>query len=228
MLSDTCLKYVDEEHHCPHCNTRLSCCHTPPFHVGDGLGWGSEIMFICLNDECSLFVNSWTQFEEQYGHSASCRYMKLPDENKGTAMMVGSKDAFTGSVIDPIAIRKQSERYRNEMEAVDKLATCVEENNLDPVLTLILDEHAKIDHRKQAADLLLQLNNLSCVDPIRNHSFKNTEIEMLVNIGIHSILKNHFKKECPHCAEIVKAKANICKECGKEVSSSPACNQQEK
>lgn len=211
------LKFLDEEHICPHCQQRLSCCHTPPFHVGDGLGWGTDIFFVCLNDECSLFADSWQQFEEQYGHCASCRYVLLPDATKGEPMMVGSKDAFTGSVVDPESLKMSNSRYCKEKEAVRNLATCVAEKNLDPVLCLILDEHAGLEGRNRACELLADLNDTACIDPIRNHSFKHTEIEQQANMAIAKILKTNFQRECPHCMEIIKIQAKACKHCNRDI-----------
>ena len=210
------IKYAEEEHHCPHCKQRLSCCQAPPFHVGDGLGWGSEVFFICLNDDCPLFVHSWQRFEEQYGHNASCRYMKLPDEKTGTPMMVGGKDAFKGCIIDPEAIRQQSKRFAREQEAVAQLDTAVADKNSEPALYLILDEAAEVVSRKRASEVLVTVADLSSIDPIRNHKFVNTEIEFLANSAIQAILKTNYRKECPACSEIIKSQAKVCKHCGKE------------
>ena len=69
MLSAV-LKYIENKRTCPHCKTELTLCHAPPMHVGDGLGWGSEYLFVCLNDECSLFKNGWEYIENQYGNTA--------------------------------------------------------------------------------------------------------------------------------------------------------------
>ena len=135
-------------------------------------------MFVCLNDECPLFVNSWEQFEEMYGHSASCRYILLPGESKGSAMMVGSKEAFTGCIVDPEEFKKQNLRYGKIKDAVAQLADCVEKKNLEPVLYLILEEHADVEDRKKACELLPAINDLSCIDAIRNHHFRHTEIEL--------------------------------------------------
>ena len=44
--------------------------------------------------------------------------MLLPGNTEGTPMMVGSKDAFKGCVIDPESIKLQDERYAREKEAV--------------------------------------------------------------------------------------------------------------
>lgn len=216
FVDERCYEIARQKHDCPHCKTKLSCCHTPPYHVGDGLGWGSELIFICLNDDCSVFKNSWQQFEEQYGHSASCRYMLLPNETKGSTMMVGSKDAFTGSIVDPEKIGAKNHRYISEKKARAQLDTCVAEKNLEPVICLITDEEALLASRHQACDLLVALNDLACIDPIRAHQFHHTEIGQKANLAITTILKNNNRIECYHCAEIIKGQAKICKHCGKE------------
>ncbi len=216
MVNQAFLKYVREEHYCPHCNQRLSCCSTPPIHVGDGLGWGTEVFFVCLNDECSLYVSGWKHIEEEYGQVASYRYMELPGETSGTPIMVGSKMAFTGSVIDPDEAEAADTRLQTEKAALARLDTCVAENDLEPVLTLITDEEAKLDGRRRACEVLAEFSTTDCIDPIRNHKFRHTEIGQLANLAIGKILKKTFQKECPYCAEIIKAQAKVCKHCGKE------------
>ena len=215
-MLDACKKYLDEEHFCPHCKEKLSCCSTPPIHVGDGLGWGTEAYFICLNDECSLFKNGWEHIEAQFGHKASYRFMLLPGNTEGTPMMVASKDAFKGCIIDRDSINLQNKRYATEKEAAAKLDTCVADKNLQPVLHLILDEAADRKHREKAADLLGELNDLSCIDPLRNHTFKDDNLAHRVNLAILKVLKANYKKECPDCAEIIKTQARVCQHCGKE------------
>jgi hypothetical protein len=184
-------------------------------HVGDGLGWGTDVFFVWLKDTCYLFVNGWKHIDEQYGKVGSYRYMKLPDEKNGSPMMVGSKVAFTGNIIDLEEEKGQSERYLKEKEAVQQLQTCVAEKNMEPVLYLITDEDANLKDRRDACDKLEELCDLSCIDPIRNHNFRHKEIEQRANLVIARILKKVFKKECPFCSEIIKAHAKTCKHCGK-------------
>lgn len=207
----------DEEHYCPHCKEKLTCCNAPPFHVGDGLGWGSEVIFICLNDECPLFVRGWQHIEEQFAHSSSYRYMLVPGEKTGSAMMVAGKDAFKGCAVDVESIKLQNRRYAEEKEALAKLDTCVAEKNLQPVLSLILNEAAAMTGREQACSLLCDFNDLSCVDPIRNHKFINEAFANRVNMALRKMLQQNYKVECPYCAEIIKSQAKVCKHCGKEV-----------
>lgn len=216
LTTNSCIKYAQEKHYCPHCHKRLTCCHAPPIHVGDGLGWGSEVLFICLNDNCPLFVRGWKQIELQYGHSASYRYMKIPD-GEGQAMMVAGKDAFKGCEVDPEALKAKDRRYAREKEAVEQLETCVAEKNLEPVLYLLTDEAANLADRERACELLIELNDIACIDALRNHKFINSHIEQQVTMAIRTILKANFKKECPHCAEIIKSLAKVCKHCGRDV-----------
>ena len=159
-MLNSCKEHLDEIHYCPHCKEKLDYCSAPPIHVGDGLGWGTEAYFICLNDECPLFVNGWKHIESQFGHVASYRYMLLPGNTEGTPMMVGSKDAFKGCIIDPESVKLQDERYAREKEAVAQLDTCVADKNLEPALLLILDDAADRKNRERAADLLVELNDL--------------------------------------------------------------------
>ena len=133
-------------------------------------------------------------------------------------MMVAGKGAFTGSVVDVEAIKKQNARYQQEKKAVAALDSCVEEKNLEPVLFLILDEAANIQDRKKAASLLIPLNDLDCIEPLRNHSFKDTSLEQEIKMAISAILTKHFQKECPYCFELIKARATVCKHCQKELS----------
>ena len=216
-MQDRDLSYLDEVKICPHCKEKMSCCEAPQIHVGDGLGWGSDVLFICLNDHCSLFLKGWGHVEEQYGHHASYRYMELPGSKESNVMMVGNKDAFKGSLVDKEAILNQNSRYKNEKEAVEKLQTCVQEKNLEPVLTLLLDEAAAKSNRKAAITCLQQLNDLSCIDPLRNHTFRDDNFALEINMSIKMILAANFKKECPYCAEIVKSQAKKCMYCNEKL-----------
>ncbi|HHO47602.1 MAG TPA: zinc ribbon domain-containing protein [Desulfobacteraceae bacterium] len=209
---------LEEEHECPHCRSRLTLCHAPPIHVGDGLGWGSEYLFVCLNNECRLFVNGWKNIEDNYGHVGSYRYMKLPDSNESYNMMVAGKDAFTGCIVDPEAIRRADKRYLKEKEAVARLDSCVEENDLEPVLYLLLDDHVSLAVKKRAVALLEGLNDLACIEPLRNHNFRDSYLEQEINMALSAIMAAHYVKECPYCAELIKARAKLCKHCGKELA----------
>ena len=210
-------QYFENIPACPHCQETLSCCEAPPIHIGDGLGWGSEILYICLNDECPLFVRGWKQIELQYGHSSSYRYMQLPGSNESNVMMVGTAEAFKGSVVDPEVLNAQNVRYQEELAALAALDTCVQEKNIKPVMHLILDEAAGIGGRKRAISMLTEFDDLACIDPIRNHAFRDLSLASECNTAIVQILKSNYKKECPYCMEIIKSQAKVCMHCQKDL-----------
>ena len=211
------LDYLDEVKNCPHCKQELSCCEAPPIHVGDGLGWGSDILFICLNDGCSVFLNGWKTIEEQYGHHSSYRYMELPDSKEKNYMKVGNADAFKACVINKDELRAQNKHYQKQKRAKEALKTCVADKNLEPVLFLLLDEGAGKSTRAEAAQCIVPINNLECLDPLRNHKFKDPAMKHAVDVGIKQLLENNFKKECPYCFEVIKAQAVKCMHCKEDL-----------
>jgi len=217
MLS-TVLKYAEEKHYCPHCSGDLTLCHSPAVHVGDGLGWGSEYLFICLNDTCPLFVKGWDYIANQYGHVGSYRYMEVPNSKETYTMMVAGKDAFTGSVVDIEALKRQNERYMLQKKALEEMETAVADKNLQPVMTIIFDESAKVEDRKRAIALLVPLNDLTCLDPLRNYTFRDEHLAMEVNLALKNLLAANFVKECPFCSELIKAQAKVCKHCNRELA----------
>ena len=128
-------------------------------------------------------------------------------------MMVGNSDAFKACLIDKEQLLNQNERYRLEKEATKQLESCVADNNLEPVMTLLLDEGAVKKVRITALGYLTEFNDIACIDPLRNHKFRDPALEQKVNLAISEVLKSNFKKECSHCLEIVKAHAKKCMHC---------------
>ena len=70
---------------------------------------------------------------------------------------------------------------------------------------------------KRAIAKLVELNDLQCIDPIRNHKFRDTSLQSDCNMAIKQILKANYKKECSFCMEIIKAQAALCMHCKNEV-----------
>lgn len=216
MLSNV-LKYMEEKHYCPHCSGNLSLCHAPSVHVGDGLGWGSEYLFICLNDECPLFCKGWDYIANQYGHVGSYRYMEIPNSKETYSMMVVGREAFTGSIVDIEDIKRQNEGYQRQQEALAAFEHCVERQQLEPVLTILLDDSVSMENRKRAMKLLVPLNDIACIEPLRNHVFEDGYLKQEVNRAINKLLASHFLKECPYCTELIKVRAVVCKHCQREL-----------
>jgi len=132
-------------------------------------------------------------------------------------MMVGNKDAFKGSIVDPEAIKSQNARYLEEKRALEELKTCVEEKNLSPILTLLLDEGSMNSSRVLALEYLVKLNDLTCIDALRNHVFRDDTLKEKVDTTLEKMLAANFKKECPFCAEIIKSQAKKCMYCKENI-----------
>ena len=214
----TSANVIDEVHVCPNCGQRMACCQAPPIHVGDGLGWGSEYLFICLNDDCPLFVRGWQHCENDYGHCASYRYMELPGSKESNVMMVASKEAFTGSIVDKNELAAQDKRQKKIAEAMADLEGAETANNFAPALYLTCEEAANRDDRRRAMAILAKIAGPEIIDPVRNHKFRDPALEAEANLAIKNILQRHYLRECPRCCELIKRQAKKCKHCGDELS----------
>ena len=64
---------------CPHCGKQTERYDCPAFHFADGLGWGTDFMYVCFNDECPPYVKGKTYLWEKYKQAASYRYMVYPE-----------------------------------------------------------------------------------------------------------------------------------------------------
>jgi hypothetical protein len=213
----TAASVIDEIHTCPNCGQKMSCCQAPPIHVGDGLGWGSEYLFICLNDDCPLFVSGWQHCENDYGHCASYRYMELPGSKESNVMMVGGKDAYKGSVIDKRSMAAQDKRQQKIAGAVSDLDKAEAAGNFAPALYLACEEAAGREERRRAIAILAKIAGPEIIDPLRNHQFRDPALESASNQAIKAILDRNFLRECPHCYELIKMQAKKCKHCGSEI-----------
>lgn len=70
---------LEKAPNCPHCGKALDKYDTPSFHFADGLGWCTDFLYVCFNDECPLYVKGKKYLWEKYGQAASYRYMVYPD-----------------------------------------------------------------------------------------------------------------------------------------------------
>ena len=55
---------------CPHCDNEMDIWEAPLMTFSDGLGWGVPYMYMCCNDECSVYKQGWDNITENYAHNA--------------------------------------------------------------------------------------------------------------------------------------------------------------
>jgi hypothetical protein len=207
---------VDNIPVCPHCSIELKKCQAPTFNFGDGLGFGTDYFYVCFNDECMFYVNGWKRMEEKYGQKASYRFMKHPDMNEECAIPVMTPFALRGNILNEEDEREMEIREATRL-AFSALAEAIRDKDLKKLLDIITNEDLMQNVRNKALDYLGDHYEHEVIDPLRNHTFEDQAIDDKVNKTIEKIHSRHFTRECPYCAEVIKAKARICKHCKSEL-----------
>ena len=207
-----------EKPECPHCNQEMSLWEVPPITFSDGLGWGAPYLYVCFNDECSLYKNGWKSIEEQYGHVASYRCMCYPGADKFEVMPVFSPYGGEGQIIDDQVLMEQEVLNQAIKKGFSILAGCYVEKDTVTVVRMLLDSTEPAKVRLKAAEMVGDIGELDAIEPIRNAKFGNKLIQEQVDKSIKKIHERNFTRECPFCAETIKKRAKICKHCGKEVA----------
>jgi len=203
---------------CPHCDTEMSLWEVPPVPVGDGLGWGAPYLYVCFNDECSLYVEGWENLQENYSHNASYRCMCYPGTTQYECMPVFSPMGGAGQIIDD-QVRMQEEMLKESIKkGFSILADCYTTKDSPTILKIILDPTEPMRVRAKAAEMLGDIGDLDAVDPLNNLKIGNNILEEAIKSARSKIHERHFTRDCPFCAEIIKKKAKLCKHCGQEVA----------
>lgn len=207
-----------EKPKCPHCNKEMNLWEVPPFTFSDGLGWGVPYLFLCFNDDCSLYRQGWDHIEENYAHKASYRCMNYPGTEQFELMPVFSGMGGTGQIIDDEALAKEEALKEAIKKGFSILADCYVSQDGPQVLTMLTDAAEPARVRAKAAEMIGDIGELEAIEPLRNMKFGNELIQKTVDEAIQKIHKRYFTRECPFCAEIIKQRAKVCKHCQKEVA----------
>ncbi len=207
-----------EKPECPHCNKEMSLWEVPPISFSDGLGWGAPYLYVCFNDECSLYKKGWENIEEHYGHRASYRCMCYPGADKFEIIPVFSPHGGEGQIIDDQVLMEQEVLKQAIKKGFSILAGCYVEKDTVTAVRILLDSAEPAKVRLKAAEMISDIGDLDAIEPIKNARFGNKLVQEQVDKSIKKIHERHFTRECPFCAETIKKRAKICKHCGKEVA----------
>ena len=207
-----------EKPKCPHCNEEMNLWEVPQFTFSDGLGWGVPYLFLCFNDDCSLYRQGWDHIEENYAHKASYRCMNYPGTEQFELMPVFSGMGGTGQIIDDMALAKEETLKEAIKKGFSILADCYVSKDGPQVLTMLADAAEPARVRAKAAEIIGDIGELEAAEPLRNMKFGNELVQKAVDEAIEKIHKRNFTRECPFCAEIIKQRAKVCKHCQKEVA----------
>lgn len=209
---------AEEKPKCPHCNKTMTLWEIPPVTVGDGLGWGVPFLYVCFNDDCPLFRKGWDDIMEQVGQSSSYRCMNYPGTDQYELLPVFSSFGGSGQVVTDETMARQKAHDESIKSGFSILADCYVEKDLVQIVKMALDGEEPTRVRIKAVEMLGDIGNIEAVDPLRNTKFGNPKLKEMAETSISKIHQANFTRECPHCAEIIKKKANICKHCKMEVA----------
>jgi len=203
---------------CPHCKKQMSIWEVPPINFSDGLGWGAPYLFVCFNDECSLYKSGWENIEENFGHRASYRCMCYMGSDNFECMPVFSPVGGSGQIIDDQVLFQQEILKENIKKGFSILADCYVNKDGVTAMRLLMDSAEPERVRLKAAEIIGDIGSLEAIDPVRNAKFGSEPVMREVENAITKIHDRFFTRECPFCAEIIKKQANICKHCKQEVA----------
>jgi hypothetical protein len=203
---------------CPHCGEEMKLWEVPPINFSDGLGWGEPLLFLCFNDNCPLFVNGWQDLEENFAQRASMRCLNYPGTDQFECMPVFSKFGGQGQIVDEELMAQEEMLKEQTKKGFSILATCYSEKDMVTVMRLVLDACEPMRVRIKAAEMLGDMGEVEALEPLGVLKVGNEHLKNAITTAIAKIHERNFTRECPFCAEIIKARASICKHCGKEVA----------
>ncbi len=203
---------------CSYCGREMSLWEVPDINVSDGLGWGTPYLFVCFNDECSLYSGGWKNIQENYGRSASYRCICYPGTGNYECMSVWGPMGGHGQIIDDEVLSRRKVLNEKTAEGMAALEKHSQTGDSVSARDILLDANQPAGVRLKAAIILGEMGGTDSIDPLRNHSFGNEILRKKVEETIEKIHQRHFTRECPFCAELIKQQAKICKHCGKEVN----------
>ncbi len=208
----------EEKPKCPYCGVEMSIWEVPMIPMGDGLGWGTPYLFVCFNDECSMYKEGWDKIKEDYAHNASYRCICYPGTKQFECMPVFGSLGAKGQIIDEQVVMQQEALKEAIKKGFLILAGCYVEKDSVAVLRMLLDPTEPVRVRVKAVEMIGDIGELEAIEPIRNLKLGNEILQKEIEKSVKKIHERYFTRECPFCAEIIKKRASVCKHCGKEVA----------
>lgn len=209
---------AQEKPKCPHCGVEMNLWEVPSINFSDGLGWGVPYLYVCFNNECSLYVQGWDNLKENYNQNASYRCIRYPGSDGYECMPVFSSVGATGQIIDDEALAAQEALKEGIKKGFSRLADCYVAKDPVPVLQMLMDPTEPVRVRLKAAEMMGDFGELEAIEPLNSLKVGNEILQNKIKEAVSKIHERYFTRECPYCAEIIKQRAKICKHCGKELT----------
>jgi hypothetical protein len=203
---------------CPHCGEVMKLWEVPPINFSDGLGWGEPFLFMCFNDDCSLYTEGWDHLAETMAHKASYRCFSYPSTGRFEIMPVFSPQGAQGQIIDDQIMAQEEALKESIKKGFSILASCYVDKDGPTVLRMVLDPTEPARVRLKAAEMIGDIGELDAIEPLKNLKTGNELVDEQLVKSVATIHNRFFTRECPFCAEIIKQRAKICKHCNQEVA----------
>jgi hypothetical protein len=84
---------------CPHCNEPMLKWWAASNEFGDGLGFCTDILLVCFNNECPMYVKGWNSLYDTVKRIGSVRYFFDPSDETSGVLPVAYKDALRGDIV---------------------------------------------------------------------------------------------------------------------------------
>lgn len=202
---------------CPYCGQEMNLWEVPDMAIDDGLGWGTPYLFICFNDECSLYSGGWDNIKENYGRTASYRCLCYPDSGVFDCMSVYGPMGGRAQILDEEVLLERKRLAEKTEKGLVVLEEYAATRDAQAVFEMLIDPTEPGQVRMKAAEILGDIGGTNLIDSLRDSKFGNRVLNDKTEKAILKIHDRHFTQECPFCAEIIKRRAKICKFCGKEI-----------
>lgn len=212
-------KMLDAERpKCPHCEKDMDIWEVPPISFSDGLGWCAPYLYVCFNDECPLYVEGWRHMEENYGQKASQRCMCYRDGNDFECMPVFSPEGAKGTVIDDKTLMEEEMLRENIKRGFSVLADCYVNKDGVAILRLLMDPTEPARVRQKAAEMIGDIGEPEVIDTLKSLQVDNRVVQKQIEDAIKTLHERYFTRDCPHCGQVVKKQAKLCKHCNREIA----------
>lgn len=202
---------------CPHCKQQMSLWEVPDIAFGDGLGWGTPYLFVCFNDECPSFKKGWDEIQETMEHVASYRCINSPGCDNFEYMPVFSSIGGTGQMLDDNVLDMREATKEAMKQGFSLLTDFYISKDWDEILKILLDPIQPARVRLKAAEMVGELGDVDAIEHLVNHKYSSPILTKAVEDAVAVLHERHYTRECPHCAEIIKKRATVCKHCNKAV-----------
>lgn len=202
---------------CPHCEKPMSLWEVPDIACGDGLGWGTPYLFVCFNNECPSYKKGWDDIQQTMEHVASYRCINSPGRDNFEYMPVFSSIGGTGQVLDDNVLDMREATKEAMKQGFSLLTDFYISKDWDEILKILLDPIQPSRVRLKAAEMVGEIGDVDAIEHLVNHKYGSTVLTEAVEKAVAAIHERNYTRECPHCAEIIKKRATVCRHCNRDV-----------